>query len=193
LRSDWGAISKHAVVKFAGALRRRSACFALAHGIFVIVGWLLGQFLDVFPKGPPRALALLTHMTLGECVMVFLVARLIWRFVNPPPPVEPTQFGRSLEIASRVSHWTLYALLVAVPFVGIVVTLKRGAALPIFGLWDVASPWPADRTTARSALGAHEVLANAFIILAGTRAGEALLHHYAFWDRTLARMLPGST
>ena len=86
--------------------------------IFVIVGWLLGQFLDVFPKGPPRALALLTHMTLGECVMVFLVARLIWRFVNPPPPVEPTQFGRSLEIASRVSHWTLYALLVAVPFVG---------------------------------------------------------------------------
>src|SRR5271156_2078129 len=81
LRSDWGAISKHAV------------------------GWLLGQFLDVFPKGPPRALALLTHMTLGGCVMVFLVARLIWRFVNPPPPVEPTQFGRSLEIASRVSHW----------------------------------------------------------------------------------------
>src|SRR5271167_4969680 len=113
--------------------------------IFVIAGWLLGQFLDVFPKGPPRALALLTHMTLGECVMVFLVARLICRFVNPPPPVEPTQFGRSLEIASRVSHWTLYALLVAVPFVGIVVTLKRGAALSIFGLWDVASPWPIGR------------------------------------------------
>jgi len=161
--------------------------------IFVIVGWLLGQFLDAFPKGPPRALALLTHMTLGECVMVFLVARLIWRFVNPPPPVEPTQFGRSLEIASRVSHWTLYALLVAVPFVGIVVTLKRGAALPIFGLWDVASPWPADRTTVRSALGAHEVLANAFLILAGIRDGAALLYHYAFRDRTLARMLPGST
>ena len=159
--------------------------------IFVIVGWLLGQFLDAFPKGPPRALA--SHMTLGECVMVFLVARLIWRFVNPPPPVEPTQFGRSLEIASRVSHWTIYALLVAVPFVGIVVTLKRGAALPIFGLWDVASPWPADRATARSALGAHEVLANAFLILAGIRAGAALLHHYAFRDRTLARMLPGST
>ncbi len=161
--------------------------------IFVIAGWLLGQFLDVFPKGPQREFALLTHMTLGECVMVFLVARLIWRFVNPPPPVEPTQFGRSLEIASRVSHWTLYALLVAVPFVGIVVTLKRGAALPIFGLWDVASPWPTDRATARSALGAHEVLANALLILAGVHAGAALLHHYAFRDRTLVRMLPGPT
>ena len=44
--------------------------------IFVVAGWLLGQFVDVFPKGPPRTFALLTHMTLGECVMVFLVARL---------------------------------------------------------------------------------------------------------------------
>ncbi len=159
--------------------------------IFVIAGWFLGQFLDVFPKGPPREFALLTHMTLGECVMVFLIARLIWRFVNPPPPVEPTQFGRLLEIASRLGHWTLYALLVAVPFAGIVVQLKRGEPLPILGLWDVASPWPADRATARSVLEVHEVLANALIILAGIHAGAALIHHYAFRDRTLARMLPG--
>jgi cytochrome b561 len=132
-------------------------------------------------------------MTLGQCVMVFLAARLIWRFVDPPPPVEPTQFGRLLEIASRVSHWTLYALLVAVPFVDIVVQLKRGQPLPILGLWDVASPWAADRATARSALGVHEVLANVLLILAGIHAGAALLHHYAFRDRTLVRMLPGST
>ena len=92
-----------------------------------------------------------------------------------------------------MSHWTLYALLVAVPFVGIVVNLMRGEALPIFGLWDVASPWPADRATARSALEAHELLANALLILAGIHACAALLHHYAFRDRTLARMLPGPT
>ena len=104
--------------------------------IFVIAGWLLGQFIDAFPKGPPRTFALLTHMTLGEFVILFLIARLIWRFANPPPPVEPTQFGRLLEVASQVSHWTLYALLVAVPVVGIVVELKRGQPLPVseFGM-----------------------------------------------------------
>ncbi len=161
--------------------------------IFVIAGWLLGQFIDAFPKGPPRTFALLTHMTLGEFVILFLIARLIWRFANPPPPVEPTQFGRLLEVASQVSHWTLYALLVAVPVVGIVVELKRGQPLPVLGVWDVASPWPADRATARSALEAHELLANALLILAGIHACAALLHHYAFRDRTLARMLPGPT
>jgi cytochrome b561 len=97
-----------------------------------------------------------------------------------------------LVIASKLSHYTLYALLVAVPFVGIIVQLKRGNALPIFGLWDVASPWPTDRALARSVLGVHEYLANALLILAWIHAVAALIHHYAFGDRTLARMLPGS-
>jgi cytochrome b561 len=155
----------------------------------VVAGWLLGQFLDAFPKGSPQAFALLIHMTLGQLVIVLLIARLVWRIANPPP--EPTRFGRLLVIASKLSHYTLYALLVAVPFVGIIVQLKRGNAVPIFGLWDVASPWPTDRALARSVLGVHEYLANALLILAGIHAVAALIHHYAFGDRTLARMLPG--
>lgn len=158
----------------------------------VIAGWLLGHFHDVFPKGPPRAAALWTHITLGECVMILLVARLAWRFADPSPPFEPTRFGRLLEIASKLSHYALYALLVAVPAVGIVVQLKHGNALPIFGVWDAASPWPADRAVARSVREVHEYLANALMILAGIHAGAALIHHYAFGDRTLARMLPGA-
>jgi cytochrome b561 len=160
--------------------------------ICVIVGWLLGQFHDVFPKGPPRGFALWMHITLGECVIIFLVARLIWRIADPPPPLLPTPFGRVLEIASRLSHYMLYALLVVVPFVGIIVQLKRGNALPMFGL-EVASPWPADRATARTILSAHYYLANALLIVAGIHAAAALIHHYVFRNPTLARMLPGST
>ncbi len=161
--------------------------------ICVIAGWLLGQFHEAFPKGPPRAVALWTHITLGECVMVLLVARLAWRFANPPPPLEPTRFGRPLAMVSRLAHYTLYALLLAVPFVGIVVQLKRGNPLPIFGFGDVASPWPVDRAVARSVLTVHYYLANALLVLAGTHAAAALIRHYTFGDRTLVRMLPGAT
>ncbi len=156
----------------------------------VVAGWLLGQFHDAFPKGPPRAFSLWAHITLGELVVVFVGARLLWRLVDRPPPPEPTRFGRLLEIAARVSHYTLYALLVAVPLVGIVVQLKRGNALPVFGLGAVASPWPADRAVARSVLTVHYYLANALLILAGIHAAVALIHHYVFRDRTLVRMLP---
>jgi cytochrome b561 len=161
--------------------------------ICVVAGWLLGQFIDAFPKGPPRSAALSAHFALGECVMVFFVARLIWRIADPPPPLEPTRFGRLSEIASRVSHYTLYALLIVVPVLGIIVHLKRGRALPIFGVWSFASPWPADRATAHSVLEVHELLADALLILAGVHAAAALIRHYVFGDRTLTRMLPGAT
>jgi cytochrome b561 len=158
----------------------------------VIAGWLLGWFLDDLPKGPIRSFGLLTHMTLGQCVFALVLVRLAWRFGNPPPPPEATRFGRLLEIAARISHYCLYALLLAVPVLGTLVQLKRGDVLPIFGYWHVVSPWPADRTTAKTILKVHEYLANTLLILAGIHAAAALTHHYVFRDRTLVRMLPGA-
>jgi cytochrome b561 len=158
----------------------------------VIAGWLLGTFLDDIPKGPPRAFGLFAHMTLGQCVFVLVIARLVWRYTNPPPPPEQTRFGKLLEIVAALNHYALYALMLAVPILGVIVQLKRGNPLPFFGLGEFASPWPADRATARTILHFHEYCADALLILAGVHAVAALVHHYAFRDRTLTRMLPGS-
>jgi cytochrome b561 len=162
--------------------------------IFVTVGWLIGQFGDVLPKGPARDTGLLVHMGLGQCVIVLLVFRVIWRLVNPPPPPEQTPLGRVLEIAAKASHVALYALLLTVPFLGIIVQLKRAGELPLFGLWPLQSPWPVDRATSRTMLSLHGTLADALLILAFVHASAALvLHHWIWRDRTLVRMLPGAT
>jgi cytochrome b561 len=158
--------------------------------LFVICGFLLGQFGDVFPKGPARELGLLVHMTLGQGVLALLLARLLWRQVNPPPPPEATPFGRLIEIAAKASHFTLYGLLLVVPLLGVTVQLKRGNQLPIFALWHVQSPWPVDRSLARSILSLHGRLADALLILAGIHSCAALVHHWIWRDRTLSRMLP---
>jgi hypothetical protein len=55
------------------------------------------------------------------------------------------------------SHHILYVRLIAVPLVGIIVQLKEGQALPIFGIWDVISPWPRDHQVTESILETHEV------------------------------------
>jgi cytochrome b561 len=160
--------------------------------IFVTVGWLLGWFLDDLPSGGVSDFAFFAHMTLGQCVVLFLVLRLALRVANPPPPPEPTSFGRLLIYAAKLNHFALYALLVVVPILGTLVQLKRGHPLPVFGLWQLTSPWPADRALARSILGLHGILANTLLILAGIHAVAALIHHYGFRDRTLVRMLPGA-
>jgi cytochrome b561 len=161
--------------------------------LFVIAGWLLGQFGHDLPKDGAREFGFLVHMTLGQCVLVLLVVRLIWRFVDRPPPAEATPFGKLVEIAAKLSHFALYALLVVVPFLGIIVQLKRGHDLPIFGVWNFTSPWPADRAIARTMLGLHAYLADALLILAGVHACAAIIHHHVWRDRTLTRMLPGAS
>jgi cytochrome b561 len=160
--------------------------------LFVIAGWLLGTFLDDIPKGPPRAFGLLTHMTLGQCVFALVIVRLIWRYTNPPPPPEKTSFGKLLEIVATLNHYVLYALLLAVPLLGVIVQLKRGNPLPLFGFGEFASPWLADRALSRTILRMHEYLADTLLILAGVHAVAALIHHYVFRDHTLSRMLPRS-
>jgi cytochrome b561 len=158
----------------------------------VLLAWLLGEFHDALPRGAARASALFVHDSAGLAVLAALALRLLWRFVDVPPQPEPTVFGAWLDQLGRLAHYALYALLVAAPVVGIVLQFARGDALPVFGLFEVASPWAADRAFAGAVKEVHEVLANALVILAALHAAAALLHHFALHDRTLLRMLPGA-
>ena len=163
--------------------------------ILVMLAWTLGTFGDDLPKGAARDTGLFVHISAGLVILVALVMRLVWRVAEPPPPPEPNEFGRWLgtlaDPAARLAHYTLYALLIAVPIAGIVAQFARGNALPLFGLGEIASPWIRDRAFAHNATEIHEILANALVIVAIFHAAAALIHHFVFRDNTLIRMLPG--
>jgi cytochrome b561 len=135
---------------------------------------------------------MVVHNTAGLTILVALVLRLLWRAADPGPPPEPTVLGKWLDRAGALAHYTLYALLIGVVVAGIVLQFSRGNALSLFGLFDIASPWPADRAFSRSVKGVHELFANGLMVLAGFHAAAALVHHWLLRDRTLVRMLPGS-
>ena len=159
----------------------------------VLAAWILGSLDDELPKGAARGVGLLVHESAGLAILAILVLRLLWRMADPPPPPEPTVLGEWLDRAGRLAHYALYALLIAAPVAGIVLQFARGEPLQLFGLAEIASPWSANRAFARTAKEVHEVLANGLVILAGFHAAAALVHHWFFRDRTLVRMLPGST
>ena len=158
----------------------------------VVIAWTTGTFDDVLPKGAARAAGMVVHNTAGLTILVALVLRLLWRAADPRPPPEPTVLGKWLDRAGALAHYTLYALLIGVVVAGIVLQFARGNALSLFGLFDIASPWPADRAFSRSVKGVHELFANGLMVLAGFHAAAALVHHWLLRDRTLVRMLPGS-
>jgi len=162
--------------------------------VLVVLAWVLGTFGDDLPKGAARATGLFVHMSAGLLVLGALVMRLVWRTVERPPPTLPNEFGKWLgafaDPAARLGHFALYALLSAVPIVGIVAQFARGDALPLFGIAEITSPWVRDRAFAHTVTEIHEVAANALVIVACFHAAAALIHHFVFGDETLVRMLP---
>ena len=156
----------------------------------MIVAWGLGSFLDDFPKRlEPKAL--FVHETVGLALLAIVLVRLAWRLGgNPPPPALPGPMAAWTVPVAHAAHWILYALMIALPLTGIVLTFARGQALPILGLWEIASPWARDRAFSRSVKGVHELLANATLVLAALHVAAALVHHHLWKDDTLRRMLP---
>jgi cytochrome b561 len=158
----------------------------------VLVAWTTGTFDDVLPKGAARVTGTFVHSTAGLTILVVLVLRLLWRAADPPPPPEHTVLGKWLDHAGALAHYALYALLIGVVVAGIALQFARGNALSLFGVFEIPSPWPADRAFSRSVKGVHELLANGLMFLAGLHAVAALVHHWLLRDRILVRMLPRS-
>jgi cytochrome b561 len=122
--------------------------------VCVVAAWLLGTFGDDFPKAThPRVL--FVHMSLGLAIAALAIGRFGWRFGHPPPAVLDTALGPWGARLATAFHWLLYGLMIAVPIVGIVLQFARGQALPLFGLAEIASPWPRDRAGALGERGAR--------------------------------------
>jgi cytochrome b561 len=156
----------------------------------VLGAWFSGQFGEELPRGASREAGLFVHITFGLVIVAFAAVRLSWRLSDPPPTPERSPHGAWGEWTGKTVHYLIYVALIAIPAVGIVALFARGHALPFFGLFELASPWSADRAFAHEVKEVHEFLANAMMTLIGGHAAAALVHHYVFRDRTLVRMLP---
>jgi cytochrome b561 len=159
--------------------------------VLVIVAWVLGTLGEELPRGVVRVGSEFIHVSAGLAILALLVFRFAWRLGDSPPPLESTPFGRWGDYAANAGHWLLYVLLGAAVLSGIVAQFADSEALPVFGLFEIPSPWAKDHGLAEAVEEAHEILANALVIVAGLHTAAALAHHWLLRDRTLVRMLPG--
>ena len=173
--------------------RRYGSIALLLHwsaALCVLCAWTLGITVDDFPESWEGGVVF-THISFGLVVLALLLGRLGWRMASPPPPPLATPLDPWGNVAALAVHVLLYALLLMVPLAGIALQFARGQSLPLFGLYEIASPWVRDRALAGSLKNAHELLAHALLILASFHALAALAHHHVLKDDTLRRMLPG--
>jgi len=154
--------------------------------VLVISLWLLGQTIDWFPKGSPRAIARSTHIALGVVLALVLIRRIWWRLADG---VHLPQAGSStLDMIATLTHKILYLLLVGTVLLGIANAWVRGDTL--FMLVKIPAFDPGNTALRKSVEDLHSWAANVLLIVVGLHAAAALLHHFVLKDDILRRMLP---
>ena len=173
-RDQWGSISK------------------LLHWLVVLLilamAWI-GLTMGDLPNGPDKIATYALHKSIGITILVLVLLRLGWRlYAGAPAPVPGTPSWQD-KIAS-LTHWALYALLLAMPISGWVVNSSSGFPLQWFGLVNLPAIAGRDQELHELAENMHETLFWILITLVVLHAAAAFYHHLFQRDATLARMLP---
>jgi cytochrome b561 len=156
----------------------------------IILGlWAVGHIVEEMPKGPPRSELIGLHKTLGVAILVLVVARLGWRFSHRQPrPLPGIPAGERL-IAALAHAW-LYALMLAIPLGGILMSQSGGYAVTAFG-FELPALVGKDAGLHELFQFGHQSLGWVLALLLLAHIGAALRHHVLLKDDTLRRILPG--
>ena len=129
------------------------------------------------------------HKLAGFVLLWLIVARLLYRFAHGAPPDEPTLEWWQ-KAAAHMTHWGLYALLLAVPLLGWYGISLYGA-LGTLGGFNLPAIAAQDQKAAEFVFMLHFWGAMLMVLAIGAHVGAAFFHHFIRGDGVLRRMLPG--
>lgn len=134
------------------------------------------------------------HKSVGLLVLALSIFRVIWRLMNPPPPL-PAGMKRHERLLAHAAHAGLYFLILALPLTGWLL-VSADPKYPTIFFWLGEAPFipmPAGidgKATAHQFEELHELLASSAIALIVLHVGAALYHQRVRRDHLMARMLP---
>lgn len=158
--------------------------------LLILVLAIVGLTMDELPKTPKYFWVYTLHKSVGITVLALVLLRLGWRlYAGAPAPVPGTPRWQ-VRIAA-LTHWLLYALILAMPLSGWLYDSASGLRpFKYFGLFPMPKLAAPDEALAERARDAHEWLFWALVALVALHVAAAFHHHLFRRDATLARMLP---
>ena len=152
--------------------------------LLVVSLWVIGRTADWLPRGPGRIAYWSVHVIVGFALLALVIYRIGWRSLagRRLPDADPGIIG----VLGKSAHYALYLLLAIVLALGVAAALVRGFNL--FGVF--ALPQVGDPDLKRPITHWHELGANILMGLVALHAAAALVHHFAFRDGVLRRMMP---
>ncbi len=175
-RTRWGALSQ------------------LLHWLIaalIVVQVALGLIGAALPLGMPKLATLARHKSLGITILGLALIRLAWRALNPTPalPGNLEPYERRL---ARTTHASLYALLIALPLTGWIMSSARGFPVSWFNVVQLPDLVARSTPLYHAMVRVHVLLAIALGLILTLHIAAVIKHHFVLKDDTLRRMLPGT-
>jgi cytochrome b561 len=137
---------------------------------FILVLLVHGWWMTHLTPRPDRAANYAWHAALGYDLLVLLVLRLLWRWLNPVPAL-PTDLRPWERWAARLNHFGLYLLMFATTVVG---WALAGTGRAHYDRDLLGAPVPLIYTSTDG--GMHRLLEDSHRVLAYVLAALVLLH-----------------
>jgi len=115
------------------------------------------------------------HRPLGIAILVLCVARIVNRFINPPPAL-PDTVPSLQRLAAKASHIVLYALMLVMPLVGWGMLSAARYPIVLYGAVQLPPILPHDLTLYTWLRDLHTVLAYLLFATFLAHFGAALYH-----------------
>ncbi len=127
------------------------------------------------------------HKAFGVSLLFWMIARVINRVITKAPP--PVLMPRWQQLLAHLSHFALYALLIAMPIAGLLMSVYGGRPVDIFGLFQIPVFVTPDRSAARFYNDLHtDIIWPMIIAFTLIHIGAALYHQFVKKDNLITRI-----
>ncbi|MGN6237940.1 cytochrome b [Dyella sp.] len=128
------------------------------------------------------------HKPLGIAILLLAIARLVVRLRNPPPPL-PADLPAPQKLAAHLSHWLLYALMIAMPLIGWAMLSAGGYPVMLTGSLRLPAILPENALAFAWLRTVHGVFAYLLFFTFLAHMGAALYHGLIRRDGVLRSMV----
>ena len=127
------------------------------------------------------------HFSIGAAILVVIVARFVWRLLNPvAPAIGLAPWEAAL---SKVTHFALYLLVFVMTVLGWAATNSRGWDVKFLGVITFPALAPKGSKWAHEAGDIHNTLVWVLLAFIALHVAGALYHYFIKRDSVMQRLL----
>ncbi|VAW51317.1 Cytochrome B561 [hydrothermal vent metagenome] len=127
------------------------------------------------------------HKATGIILGMFLMFRIGWNYAQSRPV--SLEKSVTLTVLAKLGHLSIYLIIIVLCISGYFISTAKGQGIDVFYLFELPALLADSADRGEAAGKVHDIAGSLFILIIVLHAIAGLVHHFAFKDRTLKRIL----